>query len=154
MEWVRSPEPVTIPRSIPEVQDVHMLVSWFPFQLNGMYRELGGRAARGELNESEAALDFLEMILAESDREQPVSTEFPRDGLRCVEAVGTKDGRRTRYICWPTPSWYGWNKSPTPVALVRAALKISGGEISAHGVLTPESCLDPLPFFNEITRQM
>jgi hypothetical protein len=33
------------------------------------------------------------------------------------------------------------------------ALKILGGEIRAHGVLTPDSCLDPLPFFKEVARQ-
>jgi hypothetical protein len=40
------------------------------------------------------------------------------------------------------------------VALALAAFKILGGEITTHGVLTPELCLDPLPFFKEIARQM
>ena len=50
---VGSAEAVTIPRSVPEVQDVHTLVSWFPFQLNAIYRELGGRVAKGELDDSQ-----------------------------------------------------------------------------------------------------
>jgi hypothetical protein len=40
------------------------------------------------------------------------------------------------------------------VALALAALKILGGEIRSRGVLTPESCLDPLPFFKEVAREM
>ncbi len=151
---VGSPEAVTIPRSIPEIQDVYTLVSWFPFQLNGMYRQLGARIAKGELTWSQATLDFLDLIVAEQDRELAGSTGFPRDGMRWVEAVGIKRGNRTRYNCWPTPTWYGWNNNPTPAALALATLKILGGEMRAHGVLTPESCLDPLPFFKEVARQM
>jgi lysine 6-dehydrogenase len=150
---VGGPEVVTIPRSIPEVQDVYTLVSWFPFQLNGIYGELGGRVAKGELTESQAALAFLELIAAEQDQWQPVPNEFPRYGTRWAEAVGTKDGSRTRYSCWPT-GWYGWKKNPTPAALALAVFKILGGEITTHGVLTPESCLDPLPFFREVARRM
>jgi hypothetical protein len=151
---VGSPEAVTISRSIPEIQDVCTLVSWFPFQLNGMYRQIGARVARGELNWSQATLDFLDLIVAEQDRELPASAGFPRDGMRWVEAVGIKKGNRTRYYCWPTPNWYGWNNNPTPVALALATLKILGGEIKAHGVLTPESCLDALPFFKEVACKM
>jgi hypothetical protein len=151
---VGSPEAVTIPRSIPEVQDVYTLVSWFPFQLNGIYRELGGRVAKGELNESQAALAFFDLIVAEQDRGQPVSTGFPRHSWRWAEAVGTKNGIRTRYDCWPTSNWYGWNNNPTVAALALAALKILGGEIRTRGVLSPESCLDPLPFFKEVARQI
>lgn len=151
---VGGPEVVTIPRSIPEVQDVYTLVSWFPFQLNGIYGELGGRVAKGELSESQAALAFLDLIVAEQEQWQPVPNGFPRYGIRWAEAVGTKDRSRARYSCWPTSGWYGWRNNPTPVALALAAFKILGGEITTHGVLTPESCLDPLPFFKEVARQM
>jgi lysine 6-dehydrogenase len=151
---VGGPEVVTIPRSITEVQDVYPLVSWFPFQLNGIYGELGGRVAKGELSLSLAALAFLDLIVAEQDQWQPVPNGFPRYGTRWAEAAGTKDGSRTRYSCWPASGWYGWKNNPTPTALALAALKILGGEITTHGVLSPESCLDPLPFFKEIARQM
>jgi hypothetical protein len=147
---VGGPEALTIPRSFPEVQDVHMLISWFPSQLNGMYRELGGRVARGELSWSQAALGFLDQAVAEQDRGQPAPSGLPMI-IRWAEAVGTKVGKRTRYTCWPTPGWFRPN--PTPVALALAALKILGGEIRTRGVLTPESCLDPLPFFKEVARQ-
>jgi hypothetical protein len=146
-----STEAVTIPRSVPEIQNVYTLLSWFPFQLNGIYRELGGRVATGELDESQAALAFLDQTLAEQERPQPAPSGLPM-GIRWAEAVGTKDGNRTRYSCWPASSWFRPN--PTPMALALAALKILGGEIRGHGVLTPESCLDPLPFFKEVARQM
>ena len=151
---VGCPEVVTIPRSIPEVKDVYTLVSWFPFQLNGIYGELGGRIAKSELNESQAALAFLDLIAAEQDQWPPVPDGFSKYGMRWAEAVGIKHGNRTRYSCWPTSNWYGWRNNPTPVALALAALKILRGEITTRGVLTPESCLDPLPFIKEVACQM
>jgi hypothetical protein len=146
---VGSAEAITIPRSVPEVQGVHTLFSWFPFDLNGIYRELGGRVGKGELDESQAALAFLDQVVAEQDRGQPVPSGLLM-GIRWAEAVGTKDGNRMRYSCWPT----GWFRpNPTPVAVALTTLKILGGEIRAHGVLTPESCLDPLPFFKQVACQ-
>jgi hypothetical protein len=151
---VGSPEAVTVPRAVPEVHNVSTLLSWFPFQLNGMYLELGRQVARGKLNWSQAALHFLELVVAEQNREPLDSTGLPKDGWRWVEAIGIKEGKRTRYNCWPTSNWYGWNNNPTSTALALAALKILGGEIGTYGILTPESCLDPLTFFKEAARQM
>jgi saccharopine dehydrogenase-like NADP-dependent oxidoreductase len=148
---VGSTEAVTIPRSVPGIRNVYTLLSWFPFQLNGIYRELGGRVAKGELDESQAALAFLDQAVTEQERLQPAPTGFPKGIGRWAEAVGTKDGNRTTYSCWPTPGWYG--PDSTGVALALAALKILGSEIRTHGVLSPESCLDPLPFFKEVARQ-
>jgi hypothetical protein len=149
-----SPEPITIPRCVSGIQNVHMLVSWFPFQLNGMYRELGERVTRGELDWSQAALDFFDMIVAEQDRGRPAPAGFPKDGMRWFESVGTKQGVRKRYICWPTSNWYGWNTNPTSTALALASLKILRGEIRTRGVLTPGSCIEPLRFFKEVASQM
>jgi hypothetical protein len=33
-----------------------------------------------------------------------------------------------------------------------AALKILKGEVKTQGILAPESCLEPLPFFKEVAR--
>jgi len=151
---VGSPEPVTLPRWVPGIQDVYTLVSWFPFQLNEHFRELGGQAARGKLSETQAVLAFLDRTIEELGRGQPSSAGLLGDGTRWVEAIGTKSGSRRRYTCWPTSNWYGLNNNPTPTALALAALKILGGEIRARGVLTPESCLDPLPFLKEVACQL
>lgn len=146
---VSSAEAITIPRSMPDIRGVHTLFSWFPFELNGIYRELGGRVAKGGLDESQAALAFLDQVIVEQDRGQSVPGGLLM-GVRWAEAVGTKDGNRMRYNCWPT----GWFRpNPTPVAVALAALKILGGEIEAHGVLTPESCLEPMSFFREVACQ-
>ena len=143
---VGSTEALTIPRFVPEIQCVATLFSWFPFRLNGIYRELGGRVAKGEFDESQAALAFLDQVLSEEGRGQSAPSGLLM-GTRWAEAVGTKDGKRARYTCWPA----GWFRpNPTPVALALAALKILSGEIGIDGVLTPESCLDPLPFFKEV----
>jgi hypothetical protein len=143
------PEAFTVPRSLPGVQNVHMLLSWFPSPLNEIYRELGKRVQHGELNWSQAALRFLEEAVAEPERGPPTPSGLPVT-RRWAEAIGFKDGKRTRYTCWPNPSWSRPN--PTPVALAVATLKILTGEITADGVVTPESCLEPLPFMHEVAR--
>jgi hypothetical protein len=146
---VGSTEAFTIPRFVPEIQRVSTLFSWFPFPLNGIYRELGERVAKGELDESQAVLAFLDQVLSQEGRGQPVPSGLLM-GTRWAQAIGTKDGKRASYTCWPA----GWFRpNPTPVALTLATLKILSGEIGIHGVLTPESCLDPLPFFKEVARQ-
>jgi hypothetical protein len=142
---VGSTEPITMPHAIPDVQDVSALFSWFPFQLNELYRDLGGRITRGELDVPQAALAFLDSVVAESDRRQAVPKGFPGDFVVCAEAAGIKNGSRTRYHCWPAS---GWASTATPLAV--ASLKILGGEIRTRGVLAPESCLDPLPFFSDV----
>lgn len=143
------PEAFTIPPHLPGILDVHMFLSWSPSRLIGVYRELGKRVTRGELNWSQAAMEFLEEVVVEQERGPPTPTGLPL-ALRWAEAFGTKDGKRTRYTCWPNPAWVRPN--PTPVALTVATLKILSGEITAKGVLTPESCLEPLPFIQEVAR--
>ena len=143
------PEAFTIPRSLPGVRDVHMLLSWFPSRLHGVYRDLGRRVQRGELDWSQAALRFLEEAVAEQESGPTAPTGVPV-ALRWAEATGTKNGERRRYLCWPNPVWMRPN--PTSVSLAIATLKILTGEIQEKGVLTPEICLEPLPFFQEVAR--
>ena len=58
-------------------------------------------------------------------------------------ATGWKDGRRARYTCWPI-------RLAGPLAI--ATLRILRGEVSARGVLPPEACFEPIPFFEELAR--
>ena len=146
---VGTPETITIPRSIPGVRNVHSLISFFPFQLNERYRELGGRVTRGELNVTQAALVFLDSIITEYERGQAVPNGFLGDFAIWAEATGIRNGRRARYSCWPASMRWALT-APT---LAVAALKILGGEIRTHGVLAPESCLHPLPFFKDVAHQ-
>jgi saccharopine dehydrogenase-like NADP-dependent oxidoreductase len=144
---VGMPEPITVPRTLREVRSVSVLVSFFPPQLNETFWELGGRVARGELNESEAAISFFDYVTAQHERSAAVPKGCESGWVTWVEAIGTKQGRPTSYKCWPVG---GWDTTTGPLAA--AALKILRGEIQMRGVLAPESCLDPLPFFAEVAR--
>jgi len=144
------PEAFTIPRVIPAVQDVHMLLSWSPPRLREAYRNLGVRVQRGELDWSQATMRFLEEAVAGPEGEPSAPSGHPI-ALRWVEATGVKNGAPARYVCLPRPTWIRPN--PTAVALAIAALRILKGEIPTAGVQTPESCLEPLPFFREVARR-
>ncbi len=146
---VGSTETITMPRAVPELRDVHAFISWFPFQLNHHYAELGQKVNEGRMDLSKAALAFLDSIKIEFDRKQAVLPEYLGEFAIWAEAIGKKNGRSTRYSCWPAS---GWASTGTPLAV--ASLKILGGEIEKHGILAPESCLDPLPFFNEVARRV
>ncbi len=139
-----SSEPITLPRALPGVQSVSVLWSLLPPQLNELWCELGRRVARGELDESAAALSFYEHVTAQPDRWLAGSEGYPR-GVAWAEAVGAKQGQRVRYKCWVS-------RDLTAPALATAALRILRGEIRARGVLAPESCLDPMSFLEEVAQ--
>jgi len=141
------PEPITVPRTLREVRSVSTLVSFFPPSLNETYCALGRRVAGGELSESDAALSFFETVTAEHEESPAVPTGCESGWVTWVEAIGTKEGRRTRYKCWPVG---GWDTTTGPLAAV--AMMILRGDIRERGVLSPESCLEPLPFFHEVAK--
>ncbi len=138
------PLPITLPRSVPGVQSVSHVMSLIPPQLNEPYRDLGRRVAAGELDESDAALSLYEMVVADPDRWLADPEGFGLEFALWAEATGRKDGQRLRYKCWPVGGWEG-----TATALASAASRILRGEVPHHGVLSPESCLNPMSFFRE-----
>lgn len=66
---------------------------------------------------------------------------------RWVVATGWKGGRRPRYTCWPLRL-----PASTSISLAVGALRILRGEVEARGVLPPEACYEPMPFFEEAAR--
>jgi len=137
-------EPITLPRALPDIRSVSVVLSVYPPQLNELWCELGRRIARGELDESAAAIAFYERM-ATLPRESLVAPKgFESGWVMWAEAVGMNQGRRTRYRCWPSVDW-----TTTSGPLAAAALKILRGDIRKKGVLSPESCLDPMSFFAE-----
>jgi len=140
-------EPITLPRTLPGIRSVSVLVSYHPPQLNEVFCGLGGRVARGELNESAAAISFFEHMVT-----LPAESLAPPEGYESgwvwwIEGIGKKQNKRMCYKCWPNGDW-AWTTPP----LATAALKILRGEIQAKGILSPESCLDPMPFFAEVAQ--
>ena len=144
---VAIPEPITIPRALPGVKFVSSLYSMHPPQLHELYCELGQRIARSELDESEAAFSLFE-YMAEQPKESLAAPKGCEAGwIDWVDAVGTRRGQRVRYKGWPSVDW---TSTSGPIAV--AALRILRGEIYARGVLSPESCIDPMPFFADVAQ--
>lgn len=137
-------DPITLPRALPDIRSVSVVLSMFPPQLNKFWCELGRRIARGELDESAAAIAFYEHMATLPKESLAAPKGFESGWVMWAEAVGTKQGRRTRYKCWPSVDW-----TTTSGPLAAAALKILRGDIRKKGVLSPESCLDPMSFFAE-----
>ncbi len=140
-------DPITLPRHLRGVQSVSVLASFFPPEVNKLYCELGLRIARGEVDESAAAISLYEHLAAQPEEWLGSPAEYESGFENLVEALGTKEGRRVRYRCWPIGSW-----ASTSGSLATAALKILRGEIRTSGVLSPESCLNPMSFFAEVAQ--
>jgi saccharopine dehydrogenase (NAD+, L-lysine-forming) len=138
-------EAITLPRTLRGVKSVSTVYSIHPPQLTEVYCDLGRRVAHGDLDESAAAFLLFEH-LAEQPATSLTAPKGCEDGwVDWIDAVGTKDGKRVRYKGWPVGGWDG-----TAGPLATAALKILRGEVRERGVLPPESCLDPMPFFAEV----
>ena len=141
------PEPITVPRTLKDVRSVSAVVSLFPPRLTQLWCELGRRISCGELDESTAAISFFEYQAAQPEASLALPAEYGASSVIWAEAVGAKHGKRQRYKCWANADW-----DTTAGPLAAAAMKILRGEIDARGVLAPESCLDPLPFFAEVAK--
>jgi len=143
------PEPLTLPRALPGVGSVSTLFSMFPPELNEIYCKLGRRIASGEIDESAAAISLFEYLEAHPGELSAVPNGCESGWVDWVEAVGTRQGQRVRYKGWPVGGW-----DTTSGSLATAALKMLRGEIRVKGVLPPESCFDPMPFFEEVARNV
>lgn len=140
-------DPITLPRNLGGVRSVSVLASFFPPEVNKVYCEQGRRIARGEVDESGAAVSLYEHVAAQPEEWLGRPGDYESGFENLVEAVGTKEGRRVRYRCWPIGSW-----TSTSGPLATATLKILRGKIRTSGVLSPGSCLDPMSFFAEVAQ--
>jgi saccharopine dehydrogenase-like NADP-dependent oxidoreductase len=141
------PEPVSLPRTLTSVSSASAVTSFFPPSIGEVYCGCGRRLAAGELDESQAAFAFFEYLAAHPEEPTPRPKGGESGMLVWAEAIGTKDGRRVCHKCWPVGDW---ESTQGPLAAV--AFKLLRGEIDAKGVLAPEACLDPLPFFAEAAK--
>jgi saccharopine dehydrogenase-like NADP-dependent oxidoreductase len=147
-------EPITLPKHIPGVRNVACMAALSPPQLNDLLRQESARVAGGEATPEEAAASFFATIAGDREHWLMRAKDVPPNALFTV-AIGEKDGRPARYTCClgglyrgdPEPSGA---YTAAPMAL--AALKILKGEVGVRGVLPPEACLEPMPFFTELSR--
>jgi lysine 6-dehydrogenase len=139
-----TPIALTLPHYLPGVKTVSTIISLIPPPLNELYLQQGQRIAKGETDWAGAALAFFETAVADKERWLSSPPGYPSGWLMWAVATGQKNGRRARYICWPT-MFMDW----TSVPLVIVALRILRGEVSRYGVLPPEACLELGSFFEE-----
>jgi saccharopine dehydrogenase-like NADP-dependent oxidoreductase len=148
-------EPVTLPRSIPMLKSVTSLVNLLPPQMNELMRAEASFIAEGRLRPREASIDMLEWLNVEPGRwlSRPQGMMV---GSLFAMARGIKDGQPA--ICGVVPNWSyrdvpDWVEglsTGAPCAL--AALRILRGEVHRRGVMAPEACFEPMPFFSELVQ--
>ena len=151
-----SAEPVTLPHSLPGIQEVTMGAGFFPPQVNELIRHHIRSADTEDPDQIVAAI--WRDLCAEPER----WTAIDRDDVTKGEAVvveGMKGGRRVR--CLVEPNWnreaFAADPSGDVVTggpTVVAALKILTGEFGKRGVFAPEQCFSPGPFFEDLRREV
>lgn len=142
-----SPSILTLPSYLPGVQTVTCLLGMIPPQLMELFIQKSQRIARGETGWSGAALDFFETAVADKDRWLVSPAGYPGDWWMWAVAEGQKEGRKARYLCWPSMI-FGW----TTIPLIITALRILKGEVSKRGVLPTEACFELVSFLNEASK--
>ncbi len=140
-------EAIALPRSLPEVGSISVVISIYPPAVDALYCEIARRIARRELDESTGPMVLYERLVAEPERWLVGADRLGTDWVTWVEADGMKSGRHQRYRSSLNPA-LTWTSRP----LATAALKILRGDIRSRGVMTPETCLDPMAFLEEVAQ--
>jgi hypothetical protein len=107
------------------------------------------RVARGETDWGGAALDFFETAVAEKDDWLVTPFGYPKGWWMWAVAEGQKEGRKARYLCWPSMI-LDW----TSIPLIIVALRILRGEVPQHGVLPTEACFELGAFLQEASKYL
>jgi hypothetical protein len=138
---------ITLPRYLSGIRSVSVLWGVPNPQLGELMFSVARRISSGKMSAKVATVSFLETIEKDPDgwlKTPPGPLAAPR-WIPWVVATGWKDGWRGRYTCWPIKFGH---------ALTVAALRILRGEVSVRGVLPPEACFEPQPFFDEVVALM
>ncbi len=130
---------LTLPRHIRGVKTVSGFFGFDIAQVGESFFDHALRVEAGTTSMADAAIDLIEMI------DTLPAADPPRLGAWTV-ALGRKGGRKARYAVRTA------GRDSTHGPLAAAAFKILRGEVSEHGVLPPEACLDPKPFLAEAAR--
>jgi len=143
-----SSEPITFSRAAPSLKQVTANVGFFPPELNEFLRREITKA--GPDGEEKAFSSIVEELVNNPER----LTATTREDVTCGEVVcidGIKDGKPMRCIAEPS-----WNSDDFPVdaitvdPLMVAVTRFLKREINTSGVTSPEACLDPQSFFEEL----
>ena len=140
-------EPVTLPRFINKgIRGACNLVGLTPEELE-VTRELAAKIRADKLTPTQAAATYAQEVYARKQQRQEVLDMGPRVGGLHASASGKKDGKKVRYGygCLGEPP--GGMGGVTSIPLAIGAQMLLEGEIDQPGVLAPEACIEPLPFF-------
>jgi saccharopine dehydrogenase-like NADP-dependent oxidoreductase len=151
-----SAEPITLPESIPGIEEVTMGAGFYPPQVNALIKRHIDALDPGEEEAVVAAVR--KDLAADPDR----WTAELRDDVTKGESVyleGIKDGRPAR--CLVEPNWNGEAFAEdasgdvvTGGPLLVASLKLLRGEVAGKGIFAPEACFSPGPFFEDLRREV
>jgi len=144
---IDSPSILTLPSYLREVQTVTCLLGMIPPQLMALFVQKSRRVAGGGTNWAGAALDFFETAVAGKEYWLSSPVDYPDGWWIWVVAEGRKEGRKARYICWPSMI-LNW----TIVPLIITALRILRGEVSQRGVPLTEACFELDSFLDEASK--
>jgi len=143
---IGSTEPITLPRAMPGLRSVSILMGLHPPQVWELLQEQAVRVAEGEVESAAGTLAFLEALSRDPRRWLRSRTRVPSTFGMVAFATGRKAGIRTRRTCtcWPSGPW-----ESTVGPLTVAALRVLRRDVPSHGVLAPEKAFRPLPFLRE-----
>lgn len=141
------------PQYLPGVRMVGQHFSRFPPPLNELLCMQTNRIVAGEVDAMQAARDFYAAVERDPSRwlagEDPCF-RLPDVPAWWVRAIGFKAGAAARFTCWITPQSNVDDGEYVSVPGAVAALTILRGEARGHGVLPPEGCFEPGPFFDKV----
>jgi saccharopine dehydrogenase-like NADP-dependent oxidoreductase len=145
--WVCGhPEPLTLPRTRPEVQDSLNLMVSRRGLMEGLQR-IAQRVRSGELDVTAASIQ----LLREPDIAGASAGPSPRLPNLFAVAEGRKDGAGIRVGAQPLvlPSANMGEMTGYPLAI--AALMMARGQVDIPGVHAPEGAIDPDVYFHELS---
>lgn len=146
------PEPVTIPRFIKGVKAVTLRGAFYPELLAQAVAAITqlGLASTEPVKVGEASISPRDFITAFTHSVEDI---FRMGVEPCsgtwVEVRGEKGGNPTRYTYRAADRMYRQTGGPASIG----AQMLARGEIKAKGVLAPEACIDPAPFFAQLAKR-
>jgi len=147
--WVCGhPEPLTLPRSRPEIRESFNVMSARPGLL-ARVKEVAARVRSGELDVPGACEDLIHNRPPGGEAAGPAPI-FP--GLFAL-AEGRKDGKAIRVSATPLAAPAKNMGEATGIPLAVATLMLVRGEIDKPGVHGPEGAIEPEMFFRELAKQ-
>lgn len=142
------PEPITLPKYIPNVKTVTNRGALIPASQNTFFRIMSEAGMAGvepvKINGQDIKpIDVLFTVLAEKQAENPNLIETVDEAISSAQVIvnGTKDGKHVSYTF--TSTGKGDMASGTSIPTGVAAMQMLAGNVTETGVIAPE-CLNPV----------